>query len=81
MINASLKVIAWNGRIVVVGFAGGDIEKVPTNLLLLKNVEVTGVHWGAYQKNQPEMTMTVWAELLQMFEEKKIKGVVFDTVF
>jgi NADPH2:quinone reductase len=59
----SLKCIAWKGRAVVVGFAGGKIEKVlvlqtvasvlnvsqlPLNLVLLKNIEITGVHWGAY---------------------------------
>lgn len=43
----SFKCIAWSGRIVVVGFAGGKIEQVPANLILLKNVAVTGVHWGA----------------------------------
>ena len=60
----SLKCIAWKGRTVVVGFAGGKIEKVlalpkqqdsalnvsqlPLNLVLLKNIEITGIHWGAY---------------------------------
>ena len=60
----SLKCIAWKGRAVVVGFAGGKIEQVlappyqlnfmlsllqlPLNLVLLKNIEITGVHWGAY---------------------------------
>lgn len=50
MIVPSMKCIAWNGRIIVVGFAGatGNIEKIPANLILLKNIAVKGVHWGAY---------------------------------
>lgn len=47
MINPSLKCAAWNCRLVVVGFAAGSIEKVPTNLALLKNVAIMGVHWYA----------------------------------
>jgi NADPH2:quinone reductase len=65
----SLKCIAWKGRAVVVGFAGGKIEKVlapqkelgfiltdsqlPLNLVLLKNIEITGIHWGAYMSVYP----------------------------
>jgi NADPH2:quinone reductase len=48
LINDSLKCIAWKGRALVVGFAAGTIEKVPMNLVLLKNVSLVGVHWGAY---------------------------------
>lgn len=43
-----LKCIAWKGRAVVVGFAAGKIEQLPLNLVLLKNVSVVGIHWGAY---------------------------------
>lgn len=47
MLVPSLKCIAWNGRLVVVGFAAGDIEKVPANLVLLKNCSIVGLFWGA----------------------------------
>ena len=69
LLTDSLKCIAWKGRAVVVGFAGGKIEKVlasqyglnfiltdsqlPLNLVLLKNIEVTGIHWGAYASVSP----------------------------
>jgi NADPH2:quinone reductase len=43
-----MKCIAWKGRAVVVGFAAGKIEQLPLNLVLLKNVSVVGIHWGAY---------------------------------
>lgn len=48
MVQKSLKVIAWKGRILVVGFAAGSIEKIPMNLVLLKNIALVGLHWGAY---------------------------------
>lgn len=47
MLVPSLKCIAWNGRLVVVGFAAGEIEKVPANLVLLKNCSIVGLFWGA----------------------------------
>lgn len=47
MLIPSLKCIAWNGRLVVVGFVAGTIEKVPANLILLKNCSVVGLFWGA----------------------------------
>ncbi|KAG9098466.1 hypothetical protein FS749_003752 [Ceratobasidium sp. UAMH 11750] len=48
LIKDSLKCIAWKGRALVVGFAAGQIEKLPMNLVLLKNISIVGVHWGAY---------------------------------
>jgi threonine dehydrogenase-like Zn-dependent dehydrogenase len=44
--------IKWNGRIVVVGFAAGNIEKIPANLILLKQATVMGVFWGNYYFNE-----------------------------
>ena len=43
----SLKCIAWKGRAIVVGFAAGQIEKLALNLVLLKNISIVGIHWGA----------------------------------
>lgn len=45
MVNTSLKCTAWNGRILVIGFAAGNIEKVAMNRVLLKNVSLVGLHW------------------------------------
>ena len=44
MVNTSLKCTAWNGRILVIGFAAGNIEKVAMNRVLLKNVSLVGLH-------------------------------------
>lgn len=48
MIDVSIKCIAWNGRLLVIGFAGGNIEKVALNRVLLKNISIVGLHWGMY---------------------------------
>ena len=48
LIVPSLKCVRWKARVIVVGFAAGTIEKIPANLILLKNISIVGVHWGAY---------------------------------
>ncbi|KAK9703947.1 hypothetical protein K7432_010478 [Basidiobolus ranarum] len=81
LIEISMKCVAWNGRIVVVGFAAGHIEKVAVNRILLKNIAVLGVHWGAYTKYQPEKIQPVWDSLFELFAQKKLKPVVYKTVY
>ncbi|KAJ1956447.1 hypothetical protein GGI12_005304 [Dipsacomyces acuminosporus] len=81
LVEKSLKCIAWNGRAVVVGFAAGAIEKIAANRILLKNIAVTGVHWGAYVKNEPEKIPEVWNALFKLAEEGKIKPVVWSPIF
>ncbi|KAJ1817210.1 hypothetical protein LPJ75_001785 [Coemansia sp. RSA 2598] len=81
LVEKSLKCIAWNGRVVVVGFAAGNIEKIAANRILLKNVAVTGVHWGAYTKHEPERIPEVWNALFEMAEQGKINPVVYDPIF
>ncbi|KAF8190338.1 hypothetical protein K438DRAFT_1831887 [Mycena galopus ATCC 62051] len=49
-----LKCIAWKGRALIVGFAAGNIEKVPMNLVLLKNISLVGIFWGGYTVQGPE---------------------------
>lgn len=74
LIEKSTKCIAWNGRLVVIGFAGGNIEKMATNRILLKNISVMGLHWGAYAKFEPETIPEVWKELLKLMESKAIRA-------
>jgi NADPH:quinone reductase len=73
----SLKCIAWNGRLIVIGFAGGKIPSVAANRILLKNIEVTGLHWGAYAQNQPASIAEVFTALFALFEAGKIRPLVF----
>jgi len=74
LIDKSTKCIAWNGRLLVVGFTGGPIEKVATNKMLLKNISVVGLHWGAYAINEPEKIVEVWDKLFKLFESRKVTG-------
>lgn len=74
LIEKSTKCIAWNGRLLVIGFAGGPIEKVATNRILLKNISVMGLHWGAYAKFEPELIPQTWSDLLSMMEKKSIRA-------
>ena len=75
--DQSMKCIAWNGRLLVIGFAGGRIPSVAANRILLKNVAVTGLHWGAYAKNEPQRIPETFAALFRLYEEKKIHPVVY----
>lgn len=75
--EGSLKCIAWNGRLVVIGFAGGTIPKVAANRILLKNIEVTGLHWGAYVQHQPASIGEVFDALFALYEAGSIRPLVF----
>ncbi len=77
MVNTSLKCTAWNGRILVIGFAAGDIEKVAMNRVLLKNVSLVGLHWGMYTREEPETIEEVWRGLFRLMDEGKFKGTVY----
>ncbi|GAA94181.1 uncharacterized protein L969DRAFT_618571 [Mixia osmundae IAM 14324] len=81
MILPSLKCIAWNGRAIVVGFAAGNIEKIPMNLVLLKNISLVGVHWGAYSKNEQGKIPEVWSALLELIRQGKLRPAVYDKQF
>ncbi|KAG8895318.1 hypothetical protein FRB99_000634, partial [Tulasnella sp. 403] len=81
LVEKSLKVIAWKGRILIVGFAAGSIEKIPMNLVLLKNMSLVGVHWGAYFKREPRHVPDVWSALLKLYKEGKLKPVTYPKIF
>ena len=49
-----MRAIAWLGRFLVIGFASGEIPKIPLNLALLKNCDIGGVFWGEAAVRQPE---------------------------
>lgn len=52
--DRSLKCIAWNGRLLVIGFASGEIPAVKLNRVLLKNISLIGLHWSAYPEREPD---------------------------
>ncbi len=70
----SLRVLAPQGRLLVVGFASGQgIPEVKVNRLLLNNVDVRGVGWGAYAMTTPGFMQQQWAELLPMIEQGLVR--------
>ncbi|CAA7257485.1 unnamed protein product [Cyclocybe aegerita] len=81
LINDCLKCIAWKGRALVIGFAGGTIEKVPMNLVLLKNISLVGLHWGAYSVHEPDHMLKVWEDILAMFSSGTVRPVIYDEIY
>ena len=71
--ETALRDMAWNGRFLVVGFAGGEIPKIPLNLALLKGCSIVGVFWGGFTKAEPERNAANNAELMQLFVAGKVK--------
>jgi NADPH2:quinone reductase len=65
--------IAWNGRYLVVGFAGGQIPSLPLNLPLIKGASIVGVFWGAFTAANPKLHQENMAELLRWYSEGKLK--------
>jgi NADPH:quinone reductase len=68
----ALRAMAWNGRHLIIGFAAGDIPKIPANLTLLKGCSVVGVFWGSFTQREPENSAKNMMELMQMFADGKI---------
>ncbi len=69
----SLRCIAWNGRILIIGFASGTIASAPTNLALLKNCSIVGVFWGAWRERDFNGHNINMKKILQWWKEEKIK--------
>jgi len=60
----ALRSMGWGGRYLVIGFAAGEIPKIPLNLLLLKGCDMRGVFWGAFCKREPARQAQQMAQLL-----------------
>jgi len=68
--------INWNGRLLVVGFAGGTIPKYPVNLALLKGCQLVGVFWGEFRQREPEVYRENCRSLFELFQQGAIKPLV-----
>ena len=78
--DACTRNMAWNGRLLVIGFAGGEIPKFPVNLALVKGFSVVGVFWGTFTQRQPNDFMANMQEMMGWYAEGKVK-VHVDEVF
>jgi NADPH:quinone reductase len=65
--------MAWNGRYLVIGFAGGKIPAIPLNLPLLKGCSLVGVFWGAHTRREPDVHASNLQALFRLFSEGRIK--------
>ena len=71
--EAALRSMAWEGRFLVVGFAAGEIPKIPLNLTLLKGCSIVGVFLGSFATKTPKKNMVNTMELMQWYSEGKLK--------
>jgi NADPH2:quinone reductase len=71
--EASLRCVAWGARLIVVGFAGGDVPQIPANILLVKNVDALGFFFGSYRQHRPDLVSLAFVELGRMFERGALK--------
>jgi NADPH2:quinone reductase len=69
----ALRAIAWKGRHLVVGFANGEIPKIPINLTLLKGASIVGVFWGAFAQKEPKKSLENIQQLLTWFVKGTLK--------
>ncbi|MDB4968196.1 MAG: NADPH:quinone oxidoreductase [Myxococcales bacterium] len=70
--EAALRATAWNGRLLVVGFAAGEIPKIPLNLTLLKGAAILGVFWGQFTMREPARALAQFQQLLAWVAEGKL---------
>ena len=75
----SVRCIGWEGRILVIGFASGDIPKVATNMILVKNFSVVGVVFGEHSWRYPDETRARLSELAQAWSDGKLRPKVMKT--
>jgi NADPH2:quinone reductase len=72
----ALRSIAWRGRHLVVGFANGEIPKLPWNLMLLKGASVVGVFWGDFVRREPQANLAAMRQMLGWMAEGKLRPLV-----
>jgi NADPH:quinone reductase len=78
--DASRRCIAFEGRLVVVGFAGGRIPEVPAGHVLVKNYSVVGLHWGLYRKVDPQVTVEAHEALTRLYEQGAVRPLISERV-
>ncbi|GFR48767.1 hypothetical protein Agub_g10588 [Astrephomene gubernaculifera] len=77
LLSESLKCVAWGAQYLVIGFASGDIPKVPANLLLVKNTTLHGVFWGSYLAQQPRVIADSMRHLMAAFGAGRLRVEVY----
>ena len=70
------RVVAWDGRLLIIGFTSGRIPDAPTNHILLKNYSIVGVHWGAHLGRRSEALREDWDSVVELFGTGKIDPLI-----
>jgi len=70
----AVRAMAWQGRYLVVGFAAGEIPKLPLNLVLLKSCDVRGVAWGAWTRREPQVQQALMPQILDWYAQGRISA-------
>lgn len=77
--QAALRALAWRGRLVVIGFAGGDIPAVRANYLLVKNISVAGLQWSDYRERTPRRVAEAQADIFRLWRSGAVRPPVTQT--
>lgn len=75
--HLSRKCIAFDGRLLIIGFAGGTIPEAPMNHALIKNYALVGVHFGYFRKLFPDKVKAAHGELMELYKTEKIKPLIY----
>jgi NADPH2:quinone reductase len=78
--EAALRGTAWKGRYLVIGFASGEIPKIPLNLVLLKGCQIVGVYWGSFAARDPARNRAHAAEIFRLVAEGKLRPAIDDVL-
>lgn len=73
---AALRAMAWCGRMVIVGFASGDIPAIRANYLLVKNIGVSGIQWSDYREREPKEVAAAQAEIFSLWAAGKLNPII-----
>jgi NADPH2:quinone reductase len=76
LFDVALRLLEWEGRLIVIGFAAGSIPQAPANILLVKNIAVLGLYWNLYWKRAPERVRESFAQLFAWWRDGQIKPLV-----
>ena len=78
--KAAMRATNRKGRIIVIGFASGDIPPIPANIILVKNIDVLGFYWGGYLKFRPDLVMDSIKVLMDMFAAGQLQPHISHTL-
>jgi NADPH2:quinone reductase len=77
--DSARRVVAWEGRMVVIGFVAGRIPQAPTNHVLVKNYSLVGFYLGSYRQRRPDLVRAAHANLMRLFERGAIAPAIYRT--